>query len=405
MRLLNFKSYERLLLEAEGDDVSNIASQIASAFLDVYGAILPAAPGYAKIMNDLDSLVEGDAKAKMEAMKKIVDSITGAIPSQFSSTSDDFKKALEEVVKAYDILLSQEEGKEEGLKSISNAISRSVVRFSSSLKDAKKEVSESSSFRGKYELLMEAALHKNKRDDLRKTITSVKAGVDAKLEDKALSSMHPFLTNIQKELDEMIANVNDEKYWEGIKKRKDRIAELEKMAARLAEIGPEIDAKSMESLRRLNADKDIVSALSNSKKSLEDALKKFGEIQSEQMAEPEKSEEGQEGGEDKKDEEVEYSNIDPKDPQNLRRSGPNLEKIKDYQKKTNEILADSPGYNKIDEDGLYGQKTTDAFKRLQGVLNRLGAGLNADGALTAETQKVIDNFIKNKEAIREMIKK
>lgn len=397
MRLLDFNSYERLLLEEEGNDVSTITSQIVSSFLDAYSAALSASPGYSKIMNDLDSLVEGDAKTKMESMKRIADSITSSINSDFSDISDDIKKSMDEAIKAYDILISQEEKSEEGLKSIANSVSKSIVRFSSSLKDAKKDVSESLRPVSKYELILEASRHKKQRDTLISNLTAVLAGVDAKIQDKALSSMKSFLEGMQKELMDLADKLNDDKYWDEIKKRKDRLDELEKISSRLAEIGPSINAKSMEALRRLNADKDIMDSLSNSKKFLEEALKKFTEIREKQISE--------ETEKKAKEKDEEYANIDPKDPQNMRRSGSNREKIMDYQKKTNDILKDTPGYKSIDADGLYGEKTKDAFKRLQELLNKLGAGLNVDGSLTAETQKVIDNFIKNKDSIRDILKK
>ena len=167
----------------------------------------------------------------------------------------------------------------------------------------------------------------------------------------------------------------------------------------------EISAEKDKLFKSMDSNKDSIAELKKAMDSIKKATEAKEKFTAEKInAETEKKEEPEDKKEDKKDDK-EFSDIDPKDPDNMKKVGKNRESIKAMQVATNKILGEVEGYKKIDEDGLYGKNTTEAFKKAQDLLNKLGAGLNTEGKLSASVQKAFTNFVEKKEEISKLITK
>jgi peptidoglycan hydrolase-like protein with peptidoglycan-binding domain len=120
--------------------------------------------------------------------------------------------------------------------------------------------------------------------------------------------------------------------------------------------------------------------------------------------------EGEKKEEDKKDEdkkedeksfeEIKSGNVDK---ENLTKKGKNLEAIKGYQEKINQLLGDK---EKIKADGLYGKGTEGAVKAIASKFSSLVPDLkDVDGkSMTPAFLKFIDKYEANKDKVAELFK-
>jgi peptidoglycan hydrolase-like protein with peptidoglycan-binding domain len=108
---------------------------------------------------------------------------------------------------------------------------------------------------------------------------------------------------------------------------------------------------------------------------------------------------------DKKEDEKSYEEIKSGnvDKQNLTKKGKNLEAIKGYQEKINQLLGDK---EKIKADGLYGKGTEAAVKAIASKFGSLVPDLKGlDGkSMTPGFLKFIDKYEKNKDKVAELFK-
>ena len=389
MKILNFKNFELSINEAEQiDETITLTSQIMSTFFDIYSFILPSAEGYSGIIKDIESMVDGDANDKETAMEAIKGSILGAVSEDAKKAEfyKDTETAFSLVIGSYKKMIAQfEKDKDtEDLKKVASEVSKSAVRFMDSLKDSKKSVPEI-------------------KESIEYTPNDINEAIRNKMEEPG-TSLKPTLTKLSSELDNIAKKVEDDKYWKDIK-RKERNTELEEITNRVTQIPMEISAEKDKLFKSMDSNKDSIAELKKAMDSIKKATEAKEKFTAEKInAETEKKEEPEDKKEDKKDDK-EFSDIDPKDPDNMRKVGKNRESIEAMQVATNKILGEVEGYKKIDEDGLYGKNTTEAFKKAQDLLNKLGAGLNTEGKLSASVQKAFTNFVEKKEEISKLITK
>jgi len=410
-KILGFNKYESLLEADQVDEASAIASEIVITFFDVYAALLPLADGYDKIIDDLESLVDGgkitkeDPTGKLEVMDKMIKSVSDSIKDRrYSKVADSFEKAGAEVLEAYRGLLGQFDKEDtEEMRKITNIVSKAAVRFTTSIKDSKEEIKENEDL-SKYEKIFEAVKNRKERKELIDQVVATWANLDSKLNTAGQSSLYPAIKLLLDELLKTQEKLNDDSHWEG-RKRKERTAELEEMGTRISTMESEITTKQERMFRRFNSNSDAAKSLANARKELTLARKELGEVTAEVIKDtkPEKTEDADKKSDDSESK-AEYSNIDPDDIENSRKAGKNRERIKTYQGKLNDILGLDKEYKEIKLDGLYGKNTKAAVANIQKVLNKLGAGLNVKGILTAQTQKSIDGFVKNKDEIASLLK-
>jgi hypothetical protein len=409
MKILNFKNFELSINEAEQiDETITLTSQIMSTFFDIYSFILPSAEGYSGIIKDIESMVDGDANDKETAMEAIKGSILGAVSEDAKKAEfyKDTETAFSLLIGSYKKMIAQfEKDKDkEDLKKVAGEVGKSAVRFIDSLKASKKSVPESKeSIEYTPNDINEAIRNKKERKEILSLIVSTKGNIDYKMEEPG-TSLKPTLTKLSSELDNIAKKVEDDKYWKDIK-RKERNTELEEITNRVTQIPMEISAEKDKLFKSMDSNKDSIAELKKAMDSIKKATEAKEKFTAEKInAETEKKEEPEDKKEDKKDDK-EFSDIDPKDPDNMKKVGKNRESIKAMQVATNKILGEVEGYKKIDEDGLYGKNTTEAFKKAQDLLNKLGAGLNTEGKLSASVQKAFTNFVEKKEEISKLITK
>ena len=412
MKILNFRNFEAINEAEQMDETVNLTAQIMSVFFDVYSFILPSAEGYSNIVKDIQSIVDGDATDKESAMEAIKSSVMGSV-SEETKKSEFYKEvesAFDLVISSYKKMIAQfEKDKDtEDLKKVSGEVGKSAVRFMDSLKDSKKSTPEiKESLEYPYEInINEAIKNKKERKEILSLIVSTKGNLDAKMKEPG-SSLKPTVTKLTSELDKIAKKVNSDKYWESLKRR-DRLKELEEITNRVNQIPMDLNSQRDKLFKSMDSNKDAIADLTKALETIKKASETKEKFTAEviKTVEKEDSKNSDEGNkkEDKK-EEVKFEDIDPKDPDNMKKAGKNREAIKAMQIATNTILSDVEGYKKIAEDGLYGKNTTSAFKEAQELLNKLGAGLNTEGKLTASVQKSFSNFINNKEEIAKIINK
>jgi len=414
-KILAFDEYEKLFEADQGNEVVLLASQIMLAFYGVYSALLPLADGYSNVLNDVQELamdgkeVDEDPTGKSISMYSVIDNIMTKVDKKYKDLMPLFKEASDTIIESYITLVGQIDKGDSEVRDVANVVSKSAVTFIKDLKDSKKEVRENLNH-SKYELLYEARNMKE-RNDLLQMIVSAKAGVKAT---RGIKSLEASIKAYNSELDEFTKKLDkdNEEYWKSIK-RKERKDEFTKIESRITEIGLELQAKNIKQLRRLDSNNEAIKELNAGVEKFKVAMEKLSSVNSETIRNPDTSPEeekkaAKEMGVDsenaEKGDKKEYKNIDPDDIENSRKAGENRDIIKDYQEKANLLMEPDKDYSKIKADGLYGKNTKKAISNVQEVLNKLGAGLNTKGSLTAQTQKSMDAFIQNKDQILALLK-
>lgn len=410
MKVLNFREFELSINEAEQiDETVTLTAQIMSTFFDVYSFILPSATGYPDIIKDVQSMVEGDANDKEKAMEEIKKSILGAVDEDAKKTDfyRDAETAFGLVIGSYNKMIIQFEKDKDtvDLKKVAGEVAKSAVRFLDSLKDSKKslpEIKESADNMG-YEDINEAIKSKKGRKETMSIIVSTKGNIDSKMDEPG-TLLKPTITKLSSELDSIAKKVGDDKYWQGMKRR-DRNKELEDITNRISQIPVELSDQKDKIFKSMDSNKDSISELTKAIELLKKATDSKEKFTAKKIEDANKEDtKKEENKEDTKKEEAKFEDIDPKDPDNMKKVGKNRDAIILMQELTNKMFADEKGYKKIDTDGLYGKNTTEAFKKAQDFLNKLGAGLNTEGKLSASVQQAFNNFINNKDQISKMIK-
>lgn len=426
-KTLKFTEFEALFEADKGDAELALFSQIMSAFYDLCSTLLPEAPDYKDIVNDLAALAgngnesDEDLTGKTVTMNKMIDSLISAAEKNGNIVADTlplFRDAGDKIIEAYKTLLGQYDENTPELKAVDDTVSKSAVIFTSSLKDTKKDIRENLNS-SKYDDILFEARNMRERNELTKRIISTIASIESTYNQRGLKSLkgasNLAITEL-KELSDKLDKDNEE-YWKGLKRieRKDEFTSISK---KIDEIGANFSKKSLNHLRNLDSNSEATKELLVAIDKLREAKEKMSiitlkDIQDANPTPEEIAKAEEEMGVDSndtdskegdKDSKKEYLTIDPDDIENSRKSGKNRDIIKEYQEKVNEILKDDDEYTAIKADGLYGKNTKNAIKQLQVLLNKLGAGLNVKGTLSAQTQKSIDGFIENKDNIAGLLK-
>lgn len=436
-RVLDFNGYSKIFEYAPGDPVTpeattpatpaatpdtakntntptaatSVGDQLYNAFIDIYFVIVSGIDGgYNDIVADLQSIAQqtdplkkGDVMA--DIIKKISQKLNGDYKSQIGGDVTSFSDLLK---KSYTTLVTSEEGKKslDGInKRIDDSINKYVAELAAELKKAKTQVKDFNSFQsereweGLNEDLFEKNLFPERRKELQTTIITPKLTQFKTIEDTTLDSTYK---QAAKTASDAMGKLSDELVKNDVWDKMDRRERKERLAAIPAEV-EKIQSAMNDATTKFTSQIKIDKAVTDSLTSVEDKSKeiktKASELVNKQVAAEakKKEEEAKKKEGDKKDEsstegkEIKSGNIEK---ENLKKSGPNYQTIKDFQVKLNNILPDN---QQIKADGGYGKNTEEAIRRVAKLIGgNTGEDLiksTEDGKkLTSEFQTMVKNF-------------
>jgi hypothetical protein len=213
---------------------------------------------------------------------------------------------------------------------------------------------------------------------------------------------------IAKELKGYYDLLSNEKEWEGMKRR-ERKDKLEEILGKINEVPARMNEIQGKALVKLGIDSKVQGAIKTAmdliNKALETLNQKEEVVIAKEAGKEEDAKKEEEKKDDKKEDEKSYEEIKSGnvDKQNLTKKGKNLEAIKGYQEKINQLLGDK---EKIKADGLYGKGTEAAVKAIASKFGSLVPDLKGlDGkSMTPGFLKFIDKYEKNKDKVAELFK-
>lgn len=388
---------------------TSVADQLYNAFIDVYFIVVSGIDGgYSNVVADLQSVAqETDVAKKGEAMGKVIFRASQKLTGDYSAAiGGDIKGFAIDLPKAYTTLVTSDEGKKslDGInKRIDDSINKYVTELAAELKKAKTPVAESFQIWREELQLNEGIFDKNlfpeRRTELLTTIITPKMAQFKTVDDTTLDSTYK---QAAKTAFDAMSKLSDElakdDTWDKMKRRerKERLAEI---PAEVEKIQSAMNDATTKFTSQIKIDKAVTDSLT----SVEDMSKKIKTKASELVnkqaaAEAKKKEEEakkKEGDKGKSDEnamkEIKSGNIEK---ENLKKSGPNYQEIKDFQGKLNTILPDN---QQIKADGGYGKNTEEAIRR---VAKLIGGNTGDDliksteegKKLTPEFQTMVKNW-------------
>lgn len=388
---------------------TSVGDQLYNAFIDIYFVIVSGIDGgYSDVVSDLqsisqqtDPLKKGDVMA--DIIKKVSQKLNGDYKSQIGGDVTAFSDLLK---KSYTTLVTSEEGKKslDGInKRIDDSINKYVTELAAELKKAKTPVAESFQIWREELQLNEGIFDKNlfpeRRTELLTTIITPKMAQFKTVEDTTLDSTYKQAAKTAFDaMNKLSDELAKDDTWDKMKRRerKERLAEI---PAEVEKIQSAMNDATTKFTSQIKIDKAVTDSLTSVEDKSKEIKTKASELVNKQAAAEAKKKEEEakkkEGDEGKSDEnapkEIKSGNIEK---ENLKKSGPNYQEIKDFQGKLNAILPDN---QQIKADGGYGKNTEEAIRR---VAKLIGGNTGDDliksteegKKLTPEFQTMVKNW-------------
>lgn len=410
-RVLDYRSYHKL---NEADEAGSIsaADQMIDLFMQAYGALVTKIGDYKDAGKDLTAVADSDNKG--QGMLDAINKIASKVDPKYKEAATAMVVAGKKLKDAYDTLLKSDEKAADKIK---DTIYKKTIAYISQLGQTAKEAPKVEKQEGKDNNSLEheeqGHLHifeKNtftdEREELVKKITPIYSQVVYLAKNSPVESLKGECVTIAKELKGYYDLLSNEKEWEGMKRR-ERKDKLEEILGKINEVPARMNEIQGKALVKLSIDSKVQGAIKTAMDLINKAIETLN-VKEEVVIAKEAGEEDAKKEEEKKDdkedeksyEEIKSGNVDK---ENLTKKGKNLEAIKGYQEKLNQLLGDK---EKIKADGLYGKGTEGAVKAIASKFGSLVPDLKGlDGkSMTPEFLKFIDKYEKNKDKVAELFK-
>ena len=410
-RVLDYRSYHKL---NEADEAGSIsaADQMIDLFMQAYGALVTKIGDYKDAGKDLTAVADSDNKG--QGMLDAINKIASKVDPKYKEAATAMVVAGKKLKDAYDTLLKSDEKAADKIK---DTIYKKTIAYISQLGQTAKEAPKVEKQEGKDNNSLEheeqGHLHifeKNtftdEREELVKKITPIYSQVVYLAKNSPVESLKGECVTIAKELKGYYDLLSNEKEWEGMKRR-ERKDKLEEILGKINEVPARMNEIQGKALVKLSIDSKVQGAIKTAMDLINKAIETLN-VKEEVVFAKEAGEEDAKKEEEKKDdkedeksyEEIKSGNVDK---ENLTKKGKNLEAIKGYQEKLNQLLGDK---EKIKADGLYGKGTEGAVKAIASKFGSLVPDLKGlDGkSMTPEFLKFIDKYEKNKDKVAELFK-
>ena len=389
---------------------TSVGDQLYNAFIDIYFILVSGIDGgYPDVVADLQSVSQQtDATKKGDVMADALNKVSQKLNADYKSQiGGDVKGFSDDLKKAYTTLVTSDEGKKslDGInKRIDDSINKYVTELAAELKKAKAPIKESFQAWRESEQLNEGLFDKNlfpeRRQELLSTIITPKMSQFKTIADTTMDSSYKQAAQTAYDaMSKLSDELSKDDTWDKMKRR-ERKDRLEAIPGDVDKIQSAMNDATTKFTAQLKIDKDVTDSLKSVDDKAKDIKSKATELVNKQAAAEakKKEEEEKKKGGDKKDEnskgpkEIKSGNID-KD--NLKKTGPNYQAIKDFQGKLNTILPDN---QQIKADGCYGKNTEEAIRRVARLIGgSTGEDLvksTDDGKkLTPEFQTMVANWI------------
>ncbi len=239
------------------------------------------------------------------------------------------------------------------------------------------------------------------RGNIKDPLTGIKLPMKIMLTNYKLREAIDYIKNLLPEFQrktEKLTNITlaVERMEENMRQRKERLAEI---PAEVEKIQSAMNDATTKFTAQIKIDKEVTDSLTSVEDKSKEIKTKASELVNKQAAAEAKKKEEEakkEEGDKKEDvgsdlKEIKSGNIEK---ENLKKSGPNYQTIKDFQGKLNAILPDN---QQIKADGGYGKNTEEAIRRVAKLIGgNIGEDLiksTEDGKkLTPEFQTMVKNW-------------
>jgi hypothetical protein len=411
-RVLDFRSFHKLN-EADETGAVNAADQMIDLFIQAYGALVTKIGDYKDAGKDLTEVAKAEDKG--QAMLDMITKISGKVDPKYKEAATQMAVAGRKLKDAYAELLKTDEGAADKIKEkIYNKTIAYLTELGKSAKDApkveKQEVKEGLESEEQGHLyLLEKNTFTDEREELVKKITPIYTQVVTLAKNSPVESLKSECVTIAKELKGYYDLLSNEKEWEGMK-RKGRKDKLEEILGKINEIPARMNEIQGKALVKLGIDAKVQGAIKSAMDLINQAIETLNKKEEvaivqdagkeEDAKKEEEKKDGEKEGDDKSYDEIKSGNVDK---ENLTKKGKNLEAIKGFQEKMNQLLGDK---EKIKADGLYGKGTEGAVKSIASKFGSLVPDLKGlDGkSMTPAFLKFVDKYEANKDKIAELFK-
>jgi hypothetical protein len=382
-------------------------------FIQAYGALVTKIGDYKDAGKDLTEVAKAEDKG--QAMLDMITKISGKVDPKYKEAATQMAVAGRKLKDAYAELLKTDEGAADKIKEkIYNKTIAYLTELGKSAKDApkveKQEVKEGLESEEQGHLyLLEKNTFTDEREELVKKITPIYTQVVTLAKNSPVESLKSECVTIAKELKGYYDLLSNEKEWEGMK-RKGRKDKLEEILGKINEIPARMNEIQGKALVKLGIDAKVQGAIKSAMDLINQAIETLNKKEEvaivqdagkeEDAKKEEEKKDGEKEGDDKSYDEIKSGNVDK---ENLTKKGKNLEAIKGFQEKMNQLLGDK---EKIKADGLYGKGTEGAVKSIASKFGSLVPDLKGlDGkSMTPAFLKFVDKYEANKDKIAELFK-
>jgi hypothetical protein len=391
---------------------TSVADQLYNAFVDIYFILVSGIDGgYSDVVADLQSVSQQtDATKKGDTMAEVLNKVSQKLNGDYKGQiGGDVKGFSDDLKKAYTTLVTSEEGKKslDGInKRIDASINKYVTELAAELKKAKAPVRESfqdwvNSNKRINEGLFDKNLFPERRAELLSTIITPKMSQFKTIADTTMdSSYKQAAQTAYASMNKLADELSKDDTWDKMKRR-ERKDRLEAIPGEVDKIQVAMNDATGKFTAQLKIDKEVTDSLTSVEGKAKEIKTKAMELVNKQAAAEakKKEDEAKKKEEEKKPEEKEGEG--PKEiksgnveKENLKKSGPNYQTIKDFQNELNKIL---PEGQKIKADGGYGKNTEEAIRRTAKIIGgSTGDDLiksTEDGKkLTSEFQTMVKNW-------------
>ncbi len=412
-KVLDFRSYHMLNEEdSQTTKKSALAAvQILNLFFSAYTNLVTKIGNYTEAQKDLLKVAESDAENMGKAMGEVLKKIASKVDPKYAEPAKAIAEAGDKISDVYSRVMETEEGKNSG-KEVKDQIYRKIINFIKTLKaevaQSPKPVEKTNESVNSELFLFEKNIFKDEREKMTKSINPIITYLETLSKNSPTQELRSKAAELYNRLEEIktkISQENDEE-WSNLKKR-ERVAEINKLTEEIGKIKEDLDKELVNVLSKIGLDNEISEKIKEVNKIVSDAIKQL-QKKDEEIIAKEVGDGGNKSEDDKSGdvEEGEYEDIESgnSDITNLRKSGKNFKKIMSAQEKMNLLLPDA---DKIKPDGLYGNRTEIAIKKIANKFKDIAPEFlkDLDGkTMTAGFQKFLTKYSENKDKIKELFK-
>ena len=410
-RVLDFASYHRLNEEEESKSISAV-DQLIDLFFQAYGSLVTKIGDYKEAGKDLTGVAKADDKGK--AMVDAINKIAQKVDPKYTEAATAMVVAAKKIKDGYEALLKTPDGQKE-LENIKDKVYDKIISYLETLakssKEApkveapeKKEESENYSEELGHNYLFEKNTFVDERNELVKKITPLYSQVVYLGKNSTIASVKSECTKMAKELKSYYDLLNNEGEWASMK-RKERKDKLEEILNKINEVPPKLNEVTTQALVKIGIDGKVQEIIKSATELIAKALETLNKQEEEQIQQTDDEKEDDKKEDDKKEDDVKYEEIKSgnveksnisKDPAKNK----NMEKIKQYQEKMNEILPTNSKGEKmsIKADGQYGNDTEKAIIKISNLFGDVVPEIKGlDGkSMTPDFIKFINKYDKDK---------